>query len=297
MAASDPACGLRGHSRIDHFCDTHAGNSQRLDGSLNRTNRVNIPMPRTGIGRVVTLLIQWVLVGVSTCAALTCAASAEQLTLVRPMESLSAESSEVVLRAVYQELGLDIVVEMLPAQLALERSTRGLSDGEVHRASEFGDHADMLVRVPTPLGYLRTVAVYRRDGGVSIGDLADLGGHRIARVAGMVHAANTTVGLDDVMVVPDLDAMMAAVASGEADVGVGSMTAIRVALTRLGLEGTMGVSAPLSTTTLHHYVNVRHSDLVPQVDAILARMTDDGILGRVQCLFEEEYFRQTINRH
>ena len=102
----------------------------------------------------------------------------------------------------------------MPARVSLERSISGESDGEVHRVYGLGDRVTELVRVPTPVAQLSTVAVSRAGSGIDIATIDDLAGHRIVRVAGVVHAQAATEGLDGVVEVPDLDALLDAVLSG-----------------------------------------------------------------------------------
>ena len=241
-------------------------------------------------------LFRSLLIVFAVCCGPSSTSLAQELTFFRPVGALFAEGSEVALRAAYHELGFQIFVEPMSADVALERSINGESDGEINRVHALGDRVTTLIRVPTPLAYLSTVAVYRRDSGIDISEIADLVPYRVVRVGGIVHAEIATQGVDNVQVVVDRDALLALVASGEADVGVESLTGIRVALNRLGMEGALEVSDALSTTDMHHYLHARHADLVPRLDAILARMAQDGILERIQRLFAEEYLRETHNR-
>ena len=63
----------------------------------------------------------------------------------------------------YQELGHDLTFEYLPMSRAMVLSDKGLLDGELLRVKDYGNTAEMLVRVPTPIATERLVAFAHVD--------------------------------------------------------------------------------------------------------------------------------------
>ena len=256
--------------------------------------RAGVPSPGVETGcRWYHFLPPWRLAWVTGLAVLTIfapAACADPLLLTRPVGALHALASEVALRTAYQELGLDVVVEPLPAQTSLEQSISGASDGEVSRVFVLGEYTASLIRVPTPLAQLSTVAVWRSSGDVHVASLDDLADLEIGRVRGVIHAAMATRRFHRVRAVDDLDTLLSLVVSGEIDVGVDSRMALQVAVAQVGSADDVVLSEPLQTLTVHHYLHERHAALVPQVNEILDRMMREGILSRLQEIFDEGYF-------
>ena len=85
------------------------------------------------------------------------------------------------------------------------------------------------------------------------------------------------------------------VASGAIDVGLDDLVSIRIANAEHAAEEPFVISEPLQLLPFYHYLNERHADLVPQIDAILAQMADDGVLVAIRNVFEEEYFSENFN--
>ena len=206
-----------------------------------------------------------------------------------------ASAGEAVLREAYRELGIEITVDAVPADVGLDLSVRGESDGEVYQPFGLDDRFTSLIRVPTALAATATVAVFLADGGVTVTSLDDLGAYRVVRVAGMVHSETATEGLANVQLVGTCDEVLNALVSDRADVGIVSWIDIRVAISEHGLEDDLRVSAPLHMSYLYHYLHERHANLVPRVDAVLARMAATGKVAEIRAGFEDAYLGTILN--
>ena len=158
-----------------------------------------------------TRFVSWLLPAAILCAATLSSAStavAEDLVLFRPGNSMIAEGSEAVLRTAYLELGVNLLVEPMQGQVALERSLAGESDGEVHRIYALGEQQTSLIRVPTSIGNIATVAVSAPGSDVSISDIDDLAQYRIGRIDGILHSAMVAEHLEGVQIFPDQTALL-----------------------------------------------------------------------------------------
>ena len=219
----------------------------------------------------------------------------QNINLFRPSYSWIAEGSEAVLRTAYLELGIDITVEPMPAQVALQRSLAGESDGEVHRVYALGEQTSVLIRVPTPIGNIVTVAVLAPGSGITIAEPEELANYRVGRVDGVLHAQMLAEGLENVQVFGDQAAMLDAVASGQIDVGLEDIVSMRLINAERSTEETFAISEPLQLIPFYHYLNERHADLVPRIDAVLSRMADDGALFAIRDVFEQEYLADNFD--
>ena len=200
-----------------------------------------------------------------------------------------ANAGEAVLREAYEELGIEIIVDAVPADIGLDMSVRGESDGEVYRPSGLDERFGGLIRVPTALAATATVAVFPADGSVSVVGLDDLSGYRVVRVAGMVPSEVTTEGLANVQLVDSCNDVLRALIDGQADVGVVSWVDILVAINEQGLEDDVQVSSPLHMSYLYHYLHERHALLVPRIGAVLARMAATGKIAEIRASYEDDF--------
>ena len=223
------------------------------------------------------------------------AAWSQNIHLFRPSYSWIAEGSEAVLRTAYLELGIDITVEPMPAQVALQRSLAGESDGEVHRVYALGEQTSVLIRVPTPIGSIATVAVLAPGSDITISAPEELAHYRVGRVDGVLHAQMLAEGLENVQVFGDQADMLDAVASGRIDVGLEDTISMRLTNAERSAEEPFAISEPLQLIPFYHYLNERHADLVPRIDAILSRMADDGVLFAIRDVFEQEYLAENFD--
>lgn len=184
-----------------------------------------------------------------------------------------------LLGEVFRRLGIEALVQRVPAERALINANAGIDDGDAFRAPGFEADFPNLVRVPEKLSEFDFVAYAARPD-VRIRSWQDLGPHQIAYVTGWkLYERNiksrpgvTTVRLPE-QLFPLLEAGRADVVLLERWQGLWLARESRVAA--------YVIDPPLARADMYFYLHRKHAELVPHAAAELAKLKADGTYQRI----------------
>ncbi|MET1416864.1 transporter substrate-binding domain-containing protein [Roseibium sp. HPY-6] len=216
-------------------------------------------------------------------------AKAETYNFVRIQGLAEQAVGEELLKEVYKRAGIDMTIEAMPGKRALAEASAGRKDGETLRVYALGENVKSLIRVPTPLSSLETVAFAKNDGvnGVTADKLGD---YTTAVVAGVLHTEAITKGLDNVNVVRSPEQLFTIVSKERAQLALTSNLDGRAELKRTGLNDIVMLEPALKELPLYHYVHESKADkLVPVIDKIVKEMTESGELAELRAKLEADY--------
>ena len=186
-----------------------------------------------------------------------------------------------ILKLCYERLGIPIEIVEMPGKRALQESSRGRIDGEVHRIFRVGDDYPALIRVPTPINYIEPTA-FAKKLKLTVGGCDDLKAHRVGIVRGVKHAENCTRGMGNVQIVNSSKLLMQILHRDRVDIVITARINGLHQLKKLNLKGIHALSPPLSREPVYHYLNEKHAALVPKIDGIFKEMQEDGSLERLR---------------
>ena len=218
-------------------------------------------------------------------------AAAEEIALFRPANSILSQGSQAILRTAYFELGVEMIVEPLQPQDALERSLAGESDSEVSRTYALGERTSVLIRVPTPIAQILTVIATPPGINRQVSSIDELADQRV----GILHARQGSAALTDVHPYETRHEMLDPLLAGEVDFALVADISLRVINAELPNAERFQASDPVHHINLYHYLNERHADFVPPVDAILARISSEGALTAIRDTCERECISENFN--
>jgi len=193
-----------------------------------------------------------------------------------------------ILGEAYAELGYEAVIWKLPPERALIMANDGMVDGEAARVSVIEKDYPNLIRVPTPL-YLNRVAAFtkRSDFDPETG-FGGMGNNPVCICNGYKFLEKATTGMDR-HTVASYERMLALLQSDRVEFALAEYIDILPTLGKVKLDGIRVLDKPLAVNPMYHYLNRKHADLVPAVDAVLRRMAADGrmeeILHSMMCEF------------
>lgn len=196
---------------------------------------------------------------------------------------------EQLLMEVYKRVGIEVAITPMPGKRALQQASSGAKDGETLRVYALGENVKSLIRVPTALSSLQTVAFAKKDSGISVASKADLNKFRSVIVSGVLHTHAITEGVSNVNEVSDPGAMFKAVNAGRADLALTSYLDGLASIRKLGVEGITNLEPALNDQPLFHYVHETHRELVEKVDPIIKGMADSGELSEMRKSMEDAY--------
>ena len=186
-----------------------------------------------------------------------------------------------ILKLGYERLGIPIEIVEMPGKRALQKSSRGRIDGEVHRIFRVGDDYPALIRVPTPINYIEPTA-FAKKLKLTVGGCDDLKAHRVGIVRGVKHAENCTRGMENVQIVNSSKLLMQILHRDRVDIVITARINGLHQLKKLNLKGIHALSPPLSREPVYHYLHEKHAALVPKIDGIFKEMQEDGSLERLR---------------
>lgn len=192
------------------------------------------------------------------------------------------EIGAIVLRHIYQKLGITIIITPLPGLRAEHQATRGKVDGEVMRIYTYANENPNLIRIPTPYFQLETMVFTKKTRGIDINSKAELSDYSIAKIRGVKHTNNITVGLQNVTDVESTNALIKLVNDGLVDVALTNTIDGLLAIHHLKLETVVVPSShALAKLDLYHYLHQDHKDLVQKVDQVIREMKASGEMDKV----------------
>lgn len=209
-------------------------------------------------------------------------------TFVRIESLAEQEISEKILAHIYQKIGFDINIIQLPGKRAHISVFSENTDGETARIFSYGEKNPTLIRVPTSYNSLETTAFALKGKKISVTKKEDLNKYRIVVVRGVQHTKDITKGLQGVVELDDICAMMQFIKLGRADIALTNTLSGIGALKRLKTDDIVAVGT-LEELNLYHYLIPKHGDIVPKVDAAIRDMIASGELRELRERFERQY--------
>lgn len=199
------------------------------------------------------------------------------------------EVGEKLLKTVYDRAGIEISITPMPGKRALQQASTGAMDGETLRVFALGENVKSLIRVPTALSSLQTVAFAQESNNVSVSKKEDLNNYKSTIVTGVLHTHAITEGIQNVREVTDPEAMFKLVAAGRADLALTSYLDGMAWMKKLGVEGLVSLEPALNDQPLFHYVHESKKDVIPVVDTIIKQMADSGELVDLRRSLEDAF--------
>jgi ABC-type amino acid transport substrate-binding protein len=205
---------------------------------------------------------------------------------------IEQDIARIVLPQIYQNLGIDIDIVPLPAKRAQFEANVGTKDGEILRIWTYGEENKKSIRVPTPYYYLETMPFIRKDSNINILEREDLENYRLAKVRGVKHTNNITVGFLEVYDMNSTENMFKMLHRGVVDVVLTNTLDGNLVLKKLGYKNIVASDKPLAVLPLYHYIYEKNGALVPLIDAEILKLKNNGKLAELILLAEQEVIKK-----
>jgi polar amino acid transport system substrate-binding protein len=194
-----------------------------------------------------------------------------------------------ILSEAYARLGYEIELQGYPAERALLMANDGLVDGEAGRVSVVEQSYSNLIRVPTPL-YINRIAILTTD--TEVDPKKGWGQFQNCRACirnGYKFLESRVKGKHRHMV-SSYEKMLELLRNKRVDVGLAEFFDILPVLNKVGMGGVRMLCEPMASNPMFHYLNKRHADLVPKIDAVLRDMTAEGRLKAIELHLMQVHF-------
>jgi len=171
---------------------------------------------------------------------------------------IEQEVGRIIIPEIYKKLDLDVSIKPLPAKRAQLMARAGKKDGEIMRIWTYGIENPTTIRVPTPYYSLETMAFIKKNSGVVINTKDDLKKYKLAKVRGVKHTNNVTIGMPFVR---DVDGILI--------------------IKKLGYKDIDAINQPLANLALYHYIHESKKNIIPKVDAVIKKMIVSGEMEKL----------------
>lgn len=214
-----------------------------------------------------------------------CAAGAETLVLnsadPAPLSRPGGTGlNDRIVAEAFHRLGIRVQLVRLPAERALQNADQGIDDGTYARIPGLSASYPNLVMVPETIAEFLFTA-FAKDQSIQVADWAGLKPYNVGLITGWKIVEANTRDARSVFGVKNEQALFALLEHGRADVVVLDLYSGKEAIRSMGLVGVRALSPPLARRDMHLYLNKRHADLVPKLDAVLRQMRRDGTIRRL----------------
>jgi polar amino acid transport system substrate-binding protein len=199
--------------------------------------------------------------------------AARTITLPATVDSLEGRQVRYALDAAYAVLNTKVNFVPRPALRALMEADSGQLDGEVMRPRLIEGSYHNLLRVDVPLYSNMASAFVRAQSGPAPANLEALSKSKsVGIVRGIRHAEAATQGWANVVVINSYPAAVRMLSQGLIEVLLGGEGTIREAFVSNHLDASQFNGQQVYSTPLYHYLHKRHAELLPLVQAELAKI-------------------------
>ena len=187
--------------------------------------------------------------------------------------------SEVLVEA-YQNIGITIEIEKVPAKRSIILSNSGRVDGEVVRIKGAEKNYPNLVRVKSQICSTAS-RVYVKDKKFKLNGWESLRPYKIGIIRGHLYAEKGTQGMD-VTTVNSNDLLFKMLDRGRVDVVIAQIPDALHAISELKIQGIEGLDPIVKSMQLYHYLHKKNSDLLPKIEAAIDKMESDGRIASIE---------------
>jgi polar amino acid transport system substrate-binding protein len=185
-----------------------------------------------------------------------------------------------ILTEAYSRLGIDLEIQELPLERAIQVANSGSVDGELFRGEiEKSDYPNV-IKVPVVIA-LGEISVFTKNKDFVVNGWESLRPYIIATQIGLKPVELNTEGMN-VKKALEWEQLFKMLDSGRVDIVVLPKDVGLSALESMNLQGIRVLEPPVQRDFIYHYLNVKHSDIVPKLTAILKQMQTEGLFPIVE---------------
>lgn len=192
---------------------------------------------------------------------------------------IEQEVSNIIIKEVYKDLGIDVSITPYPAIRAEKKAVSGEMDGEICRIYSFGNNKPSLIRVPTSYYYVESMGFVNKDSGIVVNSRIDLKNYSVGVIRGVKISQEMTEGVSEVHEVKNTESLIKMLNSGRIDIALTNTIDGNIMIQKLGLEDAITtIQTPLVTMDLFHYIHENNLDIVYKVNEKILEMKNNGEL-------------------
>lgn len=193
------------------------------------------------------------------------------------MQSHEQTISKKVLKVAYQTLNQHIEFIILPAERALRASNSGMLDGEDSRIAGLEKLYPNLICIPVPIETVKLFA-YSKNMAIPINNWQSIKPYRLAYLRGVKAIERNTVDFK-ITDVTDIKQAFMMLEHNRVDIVI--TDEFQADNNLVDFPNIKKLEPAIYTFPVFHYLNKKHQQLVPKLEAILIKMQKDGTMQQI----------------
>lgn len=206
------------------------------------------------------------------------------------MDSPHAKVVFNVLKEAYSELGIEIEHRSYPILRSIKSAGSGKVDGQLFKVAGIEEEYTELIKIPVPVDYFE-LTVLKPSGTPDILQWNDLKDLKVGYYRGVFYLKKKTAleGIIDTREIDTHEQLVKMIQHGRIDVALTARIAGWQTLQGLKSEQVVLQRTPIQKVYVHHYLNKKHSSIVPKITSILRKMQSNGRISQIrQEILKEE---------
>lgn len=193
------------------------------------------------------------------------------------------DAAAEIIRVAYEKLGVTVTYKRYPAERSLRMANQGKSDGELVRIAGLTAKYPNLLQIPFSHAEIEQMA-FSENRDLKVSGWQSLAPYKLVFDRGFKVAERNTKGMNTHQVTSH-EAAFLMVKSGRMEVAIANrFTGTRI-LQNPNFKTIKMIEPPLQSSTLYHYVNARHKDLIGPVVNVLEMMKKSGEIDAIKARF------------
>jgi len=167
-------------------------------------------------------------------------------------------------------------------------SSSGELDGEVMRIINVAQQYETLLPVRPAIHYIEPAAFSKRLS-FEISGWQSIAQYRVGIVRGVGSSERGTKGMPQVEAATSLETLFHMVDGDRLDIIVNDLFGGRLVTKKMGMDRDVHpLLPPFERLELYHFLNVKHRDLLPRVEAVVREMVASGELDQLRQSIEQQ---------
>jgi len=214
------------------------------------------------------------------------ASHAQQLMVFSTVEgTLVANINEIIIRDAYQRIGINVLIKKLPAARALQQSNAGEFDGELFRIANIDKKYPNLIMIPE-VSYEIDIRAYSKMKEFNVAGWESLKPFKLGIERGVQFSEIATQGMHRQVVNTSLQ-LFHILNKDRVEIAVSDVWSALGSLRELEKSGFIinevrALSPRIMAIELHHYLHIKHKDLIPKVSQSIRESLQLGIARKAE---------------
>lgn len=219
---------------------------------------------------------------------------AQQLKIAMLAKSETQNIAMCLLKEAYRQIGIAVTFNAFPTTRSLKLSNSGAYDGEASRILAAQQTYPNLIPIMTPTLNMRATAFTIKHTNFKPEGFASLAPYRVLIHKTVIFFENGTKNLPNVIKASDFDAPFKMLKKDRGDIIATAYLAGISRLRSLKMDNVVALKPPIVEVPLYHFLNKKHTKLVPLISQQMIRMQKSGRIEQIYQQYVEQLKNPSI---